>query len=150
MNFSHEVILESNDNEVLVHLRGTYSLALLRRAIKEVGRCCRQSGCRRVFADARGHVGEIDVLELHQIGEIISREIPGGCRVAVVVSEARLGMDRHLETVAVNRGVSLRLFTDCDDASRGLKKPRPAARNQSGSVLPMDRSGQEVETGSKC
>ena len=141
MDFTHGIVLESGNGEVLLQLRGMYNLSLLRHAVEEVGKCCRHTGYRRVLADARHHVGGIDVLDLHQIGEMISREIPGGCRVAVVVSEASLGMDRHLETVAVNRGVSLRLFTDCDDASRWLKKPRPAALSQSGIVSPMNTLG---------
>lgn len=146
MNISHEVILETNNNEVLLHLRGVYNLSLLNHAIKEVGSCCRQTGYRRVLADARGHLGGIDILELHQIGELISREIPGGCRVAVVVSKARLAMDRHLETVAVNRGVSLRLFTDMDDADLWLKKSKAAATNQPGFMPPMDPLAQELES----
>ena len=130
MNSNHEIVLESNNKEVLLQLRGTYNLPLLQRAIREVGKCCRQTGYRRVLADARDHLGAIDVVDLHQIGELISREIPGGCRVAVVVSIARLAMDRYLETVAVNRGVSFRLFTDMEDANQWLNSQRAGAGSQ--------------------
>lgn len=119
-----EYPLGFDNDHIEIQLRGKYNLHRLRQAIKEVGRRCRELHCRRVLADARAHVGEIDVLDLHQIGEQVSRELPRGSVVAVIVSVSRLEMDRHLETVAVNRGLSLRLFTDTDDARLWLEQPR--------------------------
>lgn len=125
-----EAILESRDNTIVLTLRGRYDLTRLRQVIREVGKRCRETDCRRVLADARGHVGGIDILDLHLIGEMISREIPRGCRVAVVVSKARLAMDRHLETVAVNRGVPFLLFTKTDEARYWLNGFRPGSNGQ--------------------
>jgi hypothetical protein len=130
MKKSLEITLESCGATLVLQLRGKYDLPLLRAAIKEAGRRCRQTGCCGILADARGHVGGIDILDLHQIGEMISREIPRGHRVAVVVSEARLEMDRHLENVAVNRGVPFRLFTDIDAARTWLNSVSTGGENQ--------------------
>lgn len=115
-----EVVLEARDAFLVLELRGKYNFSTLRKTIEEVGRRCRETGCRCILADARGHVGGIGLLDQQHIGEKIAREIPRGYHVAVVVSEARLAMDRHLETVAVNRGVPFRLFTDLEEANRWL------------------------------
>jgi len=124
-----EINLESKEDCVFLRLSGQYDLPRLVQLITEVGKLCRETGCRRILADARGHVGEIAVMELHQIGELIAREIPRGSLVAVVVSEGRLTMDRFLETVAVNRGVPFHLFTDLESANLWLEgaTSRPAA-----------------------
>ena len=121
MRMSLKVTLELKKDTLFLNLRGTFDMPLLRHTIQEVGRQCRQSGCRQILADARAHVGGISTLELHQIGEMISREIPRGYRVAVVVNTKRLPMDRHLETVAVNRGVPFRLFTSIEEANLWLR-----------------------------
>jgi hypothetical protein len=120
MTRSLEITLESNGAHIVLQLRGKYDLSLLRHTIKEIGVRSRETGSRCILADAHADPGGIGLLDLHQIGELIAREIPRGCRVAVVVSKARLEMDRHLETVAVNRGVSLRLFTDIEEARHWL------------------------------
>lgn len=126
---AHEINLESKEDCVNLRLFGQYDLPRLIRTITEAGKLCRETGCKRILADARGHLGEIAVMDLHQIGELIAREIPRGILVAVVVSEARVTMDHFLETVAVNRGVPFRLFTDIENANLLLKSAtsRPAA-----------------------
>lgn len=135
-----EYPLGFDNDHIEILLRGRYNLQRLRQAIKEVGRRCRESHCRRVLADAREHVGGIDILDLHQIGEQISRELPRGSVVAVVVSVSRLEMDRHLETVAVNRGVLLRLFTDTEEARFWLEHPgwKPVLPATDASLSPAD------------
>ncbi len=131
MRSDPEYILSEEGDYLLLLLRGNYDSRRLRQAIKEVGKCCRQKQYRRVLADAREHVGGIDLLDLHEFGEQISHDLPRGSVVAVVVCGSRLAMDRHLETVAVNRGVSFRLFTDFEEArlwlGRPVWKPVPAA-----------------------
>ncbi len=117
---AYEGVLELQDSNIHLQLRGKYDLSRLSHTIEEVGRLCRETGCRRILADARKHVGGIGVLDLHEIGEMIAREIPRGYRVAVVVSEGRLEMDRFLETVALNRGVLFKLFTRTDEAESWL------------------------------
>jgi hypothetical protein len=124
MSVTYEGVLELREGSIVLQLRGKYDLLRLSRTIEEVGRLCRETGCRRILADARKHAGGIGVLDMHEIGEMISREIPRGYRVAVVVSEGRLEMDRFLETVALNRGVLFRLFTRTDEAEAWLTSLR--------------------------
>ncbi len=122
MDTAFEAKLELKDNSLLLQLSGRYDRLRLLQVIMEVGRQCEQTGCRSVLADARQHVGGIEVMELHQIGELIARELPRGSHVALVASPGRLAMDRFLETVAVNRGVLFRLFTELEDAQRWLQR----------------------------
>ncbi len=136
MNAAFEAEIELRDHYLFVQLLGQYDRLRLLQVIMEVGRQCEQTGCRRVLVDARQHVGEIQVMELHQIGELIARELPRGSYVALVASPGRLAMDRFLETVAVNRGVLFRLFTKHEDAQEWLQQAsfKPASAEVSANV----------------
>ena len=92
-----------------------------RQFIREVTVIIKQSGHRKVLSDARnlkgirpGVIGAIRVVE-----EDFSQEL-WGKKIAVIEREENIGNMKHREIVALNRGYTLKYFTDPAEAEAWL------------------------------
>lgn len=123
MKDSFQVVFEPAHERLFLEVSGNYEKAGLLALIQRVGLHCRQTACLQILADFHAHYGDIPTIELHEIGQCLSKEIPVGCAVAVVVREERVAQNRFFETVARNRGVTVKLFAAQDDAKSWLEHP---------------------------
>jgi hypothetical protein len=82
-------------------------------------------GLRRVLIDytkARFHLDYHDMRELAEIG--VQNDFPlYGLRIAVVCLPESLDRHRLFETIAANRSISYRVFSDEDEAMARLLEP---------------------------
>jgi hypothetical protein len=89
-----------------------YGEAVIGAAIK--------AGVRLVYCDERGLEYRIGTLDTHRAASVVAEHAPKVACVAIVCHERHAKDARFFETVAMNRGLLLRAFTDADAAQRWL------------------------------
>ena len=98
---------------------GPASLKLMKRLLDQVADEIKARGSKKVLVDLHELTGRLSNLERYQIGEYAV----GRIRVKIAVI-APAGLVNHLgETVAVNRGVNVRVFTEEIPAVVWLRAP---------------------------
>jgi hypothetical protein len=90
----------------------TYIVAIMKAAVDE--------GLQRILCDETGIVTRLDTLETFDIGTFLSRNTPPFFRIAILYDPATWFDFRFFESVAVNRGTQLRIFTDFETARNWL------------------------------
>jgi len=71
----------------------------------------------RILVDAREFLGTLGTMKRFEVAEDLTKTSPlNSARIAVVEDEERQGRVSFFETVAVNRGVIMKVFTDFDEA----------------------------------
>lgn len=111
-----------------VDAAGRFSLSEAKRTFLEMLEAIARHGTPRVLLDGRQLRGKPEALERFYYGEFAAksvREYPGGgmvpgTRFAYVLKEPVLDPKRLGETVAVNRGMNIKVFDNPEDARRWL------------------------------
>ena len=111
-----------------VEVTGRFSLKEAKRTFLEMLEAIERHGTTRVLLDGRQLRGKPEALERFYYGEFAARsvrEYPGGntvpaTRFAYVLKEPVLDPKRLGETVAVNRGMNVKVFDNPEDARRWL------------------------------
>ena len=106
-----------------VHARGAFDLAWLAGFIVKIAATAKTTvpAPRAILIDVRELTGpRPDGMELYDLGVLASRDIIG-VPVAFVGSESFIDPRRFGESVARNRGLNLRVFTDLDEAEAWLR-----------------------------
>ena len=80
-----------------------------------------QSGVSRVFCDETNLEYRLGTLDTYRAGEFLSTHVPALAKVAIVCNPACLADASFFENVVVNRGLTLRVFTDAEIARRWLR-----------------------------
>ena len=119
MGISHHI--ETNGDLLLVTARGVdddladvqaYGMAVLEAAVRHAS--------TRVLCDERELKYSIDAVDLHEYGRFIAERAPRVVRAAIVCAADDLEDAAYFETVVVNRGLCVRVFTDVDAARAWL------------------------------
>jgi hypothetical protein len=79
-----------------------------------------REGVHLILCDETEIVTRLDTLETFEIGTFLSSKVPPSLRIAIVYNPASLFDFRFFESLAVNRGLKLRIFIDHEDARRWL------------------------------
>jgi len=106
-----------------VHARGAFDLRWLQGFIVDIAAAAKATtpAPRAILIDVRELTGaRPDGMELYDLGVLASRDIIG-VPVAFVGSESFIDPRRFGESVARNRGLNLRVFTDMDEALKWLR-----------------------------
>jgi hypothetical protein len=93
-----------------------YSLAILEAA--------RTAGCTSVLSDETDLVYTLGVMDTFESAKFISEIAPMMCKAAVVCHPAQIDDAAFWETVAVNRGVLVRVFKTAREAEQWLAEER--------------------------
>lgn len=94
--------------------------------LAQIFQACAEHQCRRVLLDHSRLEYYTDILVEHSAGESVARLAPRGVRLASVAPSSTLPHPCHFETVAVNRGVRMRVFWDREEALQWLLADEPA------------------------
>jgi hypothetical protein len=106
-----------------VHARGAFDVPWLTGFVTEVMAAAKAAdpALPAILVDVRELTGpRPDGMTLYDLGVLASRDIIG-VRVAFVASEAFVDPRRFGESVARNRGLNLRVFTDMNEALGWLR-----------------------------
>ncbi len=77
-------------------------------------------GCTRIFCDERACTYALPTMDLFQMAQFITESAPHVWRAAIVVADHQMDDAKFFETVSVNRGLTLRVFTDTEAAKDWL------------------------------
>jgi hypothetical protein len=117
---SHRIVYEKEGDYVSVVVEGNFALPMLKVLAVDVARQIEQHGCNRILNDmrlAKLTKGTIDIYNMPKIAS--ASGIDTYCKRALVVSE--ISSDFHfLETVFLNQGHNVRMFTDIEEAMSWL------------------------------
>jgi hypothetical protein len=78
------------------------------------------SGVTRVFCDETALEYRLGTIDTFQAGEFISNNVPAVAKVAIVCNPGFISDASFFEDVVVNRGLTLRVFTDSEVAMHWL------------------------------
>ena len=76
----------------------------------------REQSCQRLLVDVCGMTNTLSTVEHFEFTAANPRILPAGAKVAVLVRKDALPDALFAETVAVNRGVKMNMFTDKQQA----------------------------------
>lgn len=89
-----------------------YGVAVLEKA--------RLQNCTRILCDERELEYAIGTLDTYEYARFLAQKAPRVGRVAIVCRPEQIENGEFWETVAVNRGLKVRMYTDIDEARAWL------------------------------
>lgn len=125
-----EFVAEPKQGYLYVQVTGLFERERFKAILAMVAQRCRLDERHRVMVDLLGQTGGLEAIDQHDAGVLIPQVYSRECWVAFVVSEESVPQYRFLETVALNRGASFRVFTTLKDAGEWLSKPSTLPETQ--------------------
>jgi hypothetical protein len=110
------------DGVLHVRLSGKFPNELLRKGtnlFQPLADACPTHNCNKVLIDARDLQVDLDTFGLLRAGEDVASMTRMGIHIAILAREDML--DPFFEDVAVNRGASVKVFTELDTARSWLE-----------------------------
>jgi hypothetical protein len=83
---------------------------------------CIESGCTRALCDETELEYRIGTFDIYQAATFLSEHTPRMARIAIVCNERYFDDTQFWETVAVNRGLTARVFKDVASARSWLQQ----------------------------
>jgi hypothetical protein len=124
METVNAVTVSSDSQYILVSTAHDRTVDDIRRSLDRVLELHQAHGIRRVLVDARGPHGPLTLGDAYDIGKLVAERVQGRLRLAIVLRQAT-DMHRLFETVTVNRGTPIQVFTAYDEAERWLTTVGP-------------------------
>lgn len=122
---SYKLATEKKEGYLQATASGTRSFETVLTFIKDLVAVCAKEEAKKALVDIRTFKGKIDTLEAFMIPEQYLPELEIRkvlARCAIIDLEENKDRVQFFENVAVNRGFSLRFFTDPDEAVQWLLK----------------------------
>lgn len=125
----YELKYDPESDLIIAGLSGTLDLAVVERMSDELREIIELCSCKKVFNDLR----KIDIIQsvfdIYDMLRIMRRaKIPVDCRRALVVTQITETY-LFLETVSVNAGQQVKLFTDPEAARKWLQQQSEEDKN---------------------
>ncbi|MDB4444042.1 hypothetical protein N9174_01735 [bacterium] len=122
---SYDLTIEKKGDVLWVTATGTRSLETVLAMSKDILAACVEEKVTKVLTDVRGLEGRLSTLDAYKLAD---QHFPKIQDRSVVTHNALVDLKefehnyRFFEDVAVNRGFTLRIFSDPDEAVEWLKK----------------------------
>ena len=116
----YEVNYIEGQGYILVSVKGAFALPVLKDLAEDVAKVCQKHKCSRILNDmreARLEKGAFDTVQMPQSAQ--KAGIERTVKRALLVPESSTEF-HFLETVFINRGHVVRIFTDPDEAKEWL------------------------------
>lgn len=101
---------------------GEFSEVMGKQCIDAMVEACSQVQISKALLDCRNMTGEIQIFSSFMVAKYGVKMRGIISKTALVCREDQMLPDNFVETVAVNRGVNLKIFTDADEAIDWLKE----------------------------
>jgi hypothetical protein len=79
-----------------------------------------RSGATRILCDETAIEYRLDTMDTFEAGRYISEQAPKVAKIAIVCNPAFIQDAQFFENVTVNRGLTLKVFTDTESAKQWL------------------------------
>ena len=113
-------IIEKRNYLLAVYI-GKFSVQAARQTIDQIVQAIPENRLRAVLLDCRNLTGRLSIMDRYQTAIYGQHMIGRVSKLALVRPREMIGADRFMETVAVNRGIYLRLFEDIGEAIAWLE-----------------------------
>ncbi len=119
----YNVDYDQENDYLIASDEGVLNFETMKKYVREIVNKAQECNCKRLLNDLRkARIGK-DTMTIFSTPEAMEIEgIDQSWQRAVVVDEQNKGDFRFYETVAVNRGHWIKLFTEFDDAITWLKE----------------------------
>jgi hypothetical protein len=120
--------LSDDGTLIAVHVTGELTFPIVRQLMTDTIAMTQTTGAHNVLVDARDNTGPATTMEEYDLGTLLAEHRHLGLRFALVVNDD-LPVHYFFETVAVNRGMSVRYFKEYEKALAWLQprhEPPPA------------------------
>jgi hypothetical protein len=116
--------LEIACKEGYLHIRfcGAFSIAEALHAVEVMKDACSKENCHKVLFDCISMTGEMSIFDRYKIGEYGAEILPGIIKIAMLGREDQRLPDNFFENVVVNRGLTLKEFSDGNEAVGWLEE----------------------------
>lgn len=108
---------------LLVEFFGTFSIQAGKQCVDKMAEASLELGRPKVLLDCRRMLGDLSVIARFQVAEYGATKSHQLRQLALVGSKDAVLPDRFAESVAVNRGMNMKVFTDFDEAVLWLTRP---------------------------
>jgi hypothetical protein len=128
MTMENKLDIIENNGYATAKLTGVRRPESLLEAASKTTAFCKERGISHLLIDIRGMSGELDTLETY---DVAGQELPNQpnarrlIRSVILDHPENLERIRFFETVAVNRGLMVKVFDDEDAAVRWLLADQP-------------------------
>jgi len=121
---AYQLTIEERPTYVYARVEGDLTAANALRFLEEANAACVKSGRTDVLLDMQLHGPNLNTTNIY---EVISQRAPSGSKLRKIAYVPYKGGDPSMahfaETVAINRGVNVRLFESVAAAERWLLEP---------------------------
>ena|SRR5436190_2089755 len=114
-----KVEFETRDKYLFARMTGAYSFEQMIGAIERIGDECTRQNCKRVLVDV-SIIGDADLTSRFKYAEHAARKLLGLEKCAAFTGKPEQRVEPFTADVAQNRGLSLQVFGNQDDALRWL------------------------------
>ena len=116
----YKIVYEKEGDYISIRVEGGFGLSVLKQLSADVSKFIEKYGCNHILNDLRLAKLTSDTLDIYNMPQTASNSgIENLCKRALVVSER--SSDFHfLETVFLNRGHNVKMFTDIEEAMHWL------------------------------
>ena len=105
---------------IIAGVQGELNLPLLQSMASDVSKIVNKMGCRFILNDLREAKPAKNILDIYNMPKVAKKAgVTPSCKRALIVGE-RASEFYFLETVFVNQGHLVRMFTNIDDAEEWL------------------------------
>jgi len=111
-----DIQITYNSDYLLVEVKGKYGLKKAKEIIDMMAKSCKVNECPNVLIDVRKLGGEIsfeDKIEISEYSEITLAEY---LKVAFLTTEKQVKPVKFFETIAGNRGITVKIFKNSIEA----------------------------------
>ena len=120
-SMSESVDIQAEEGFIRATYTGEFSVKTSKRTIDRILEACPGQGPCIVLLDCRKMTGKLPLLDRYQVAVYGDKMVGKVSRMALVRTQETAPPDRFTETVARNRGMNLKIFTNIDQAIEWLK-----------------------------
>ena len=108
--------IEPKDEYLHVEVSGAFDSVNAKEFIRQIFDACRQHDLSKIFVDIRKVEGPISTMARFELAGFFAAEHATSVRMVVLESREQVPDDRFFETVAGNRGASVKVVRDIEEA----------------------------------
>jgi hypothetical protein len=119
-----KMLFDADENIFSVKTYGTFDLASKRELIREFKAATEKFKCRSCLID-NTEISSIQIgfMEIYSLPELFKElDVPHRLRIAEIFSERHVQEFFFLETISLNRGYQVSIFSNAESALRWLKQ----------------------------
>ena len=108
---AEDIQISPDATHLMVTSVGPPSMGEMERTLSRLSELRREHGIDKIMVDSRARRGQPPVYDIYRGGELIAKTLGRDTRIAVLVEHIE-GDHNMFEDVAINRGATIRFFSD--------------------------------------